>query len=239
MSGKSGPKSSGGSSFSDPNLLYGVMALRVGLITSTQLVAAMHSWVDAKTRHLGDVLVELGFLIDEEKTQVSAVVLQFLKRHGNDAKEGLNAIEIPCDLGKELDAINDDDLEDSLALARKSENAIEISDTTAFLKPPTNRFEILRFHAKGGLGKVSVARDKEIQREVAFKEIRDRYADDDRARTRFVFEAHVTGRLEHPGIVPIIWARASCKWAPLLRNAVHQGREPEIGDRGVPFAALR
>lgn len=65
------------------------------------------------------------------------------------------------------------------------------------------RFRVLREHAKGGLGKVSVAEDLELHREVAFKEIQRSYADDEEARNRFLLEAEITGGLEHPGIVPV------------------------------------
>ena len=65
------------------------------------------------------------------------------------------------------------------------------------------RFRILRLHRTGGLGAVYVARDEELHREVALKEIRDRHADDPDSRSRFVQEAEITGRLEHPGIVPV------------------------------------
>ena len=65
------------------------------------------------------------------------------------------------------------------------------------------RFRILRPHARGGLGEVFLAEDGELGREVALKEIRDRHADDSQSRARFVSEAVITGRLEHPGIVPV------------------------------------
>ena len=65
------------------------------------------------------------------------------------------------------------------------------------------RFRILRPHAQGGIGKVSVAFDAELQREVALKQIKPERADDADSRTRFLLEAEVTGRLEHPGIVPV------------------------------------
>lgn len=65
------------------------------------------------------------------------------------------------------------------------------------------RFHVLRFLAKGGLGEVSVARDEELRREVAFKEIRPEFADEPTYRGRFVREALITGALDHPGIVPI------------------------------------
>jgi tetratricopeptide (TPR) repeat protein/tRNA A-37 threonylcarbamoyl transferase component Bud32 len=48
-----------------------------------------------------------------------------------------------------------------------------------------------------------VAVDQELNREVAFKEIRDQLADDAFHRDRFLLEAEVTGGLEHPGIVPV------------------------------------
>jgi serine/threonine-protein kinase len=50
---------------------------------------------------------------------------------------------------------------------------------------------------------VFVARDEELGREVALKEIQERYADDPHSRARFLLEAEVTGRLEHPGVVPV------------------------------------
>ena len=66
-----------------------------------------------------------------------------------------------------------------------------------------SRFSRVRPHARGGLGEVSVARDRELGREVALKEILGRFADDTHSRSRFVLEAEVTGALEHPGVVPV------------------------------------
>ena len=67
----------------------------------------------------------------------------------------------------------------------------------------TGRFRVLRPHAKGGLGEVSIALDEELHREVAFKEIQTRHASHPLHRQRFLFEAEVTGNLEHPCIVPV------------------------------------
>jgi tetratricopeptide (TPR) repeat protein/tRNA A-37 threonylcarbamoyl transferase component Bud32 len=69
--------------------------------------------------------------------------------------------------------------------------------------PQRTRFVILRPHARGGLGEVFIARDEELEREVALKEIQERHADQVESRERFLKEARVTGALEHPGIVPV------------------------------------
>jgi serine/threonine protein kinase len=76
------------------------------------------------------------------------------------------------------------------------------------------RFRILRPHAQGGLGQVSVALDSELRREVALKEIQTRYADDPVSRARFLREAEITGGLEHPGIVPVYGLGADADGRP-------------------------
>lgn len=70
-------------------------------------------------------------------------------------------------------------------------------------KSDESRFEVLRPHAAGGLGQVSVAIDKELHRHVALKEIHPKLADQPDSRARFLLEAEVTGGLEHPGVVPV------------------------------------
>ncbi|MGD9715206.1 MAG: serine/threonine-protein kinase, partial [Thermomicrobiales bacterium] len=65
------------------------------------------------------------------------------------------------------------------------------------------RYRILKPHAKGGLGEVFVARDEELNRDVALKEIRGEHAHNKDSRGRFLLEAEITGGLEHPGIVPV------------------------------------
>jgi serine/threonine-protein kinase len=69
--------------------------------------------------------------------------------------------------------------------------------------PPPVRYRPIRVHARGGLGQVSLAHDLELDRPVALKEIHAAYADQPSARARFVLEAEITGKLEHPGVVPV------------------------------------
>ena len=70
-------------------------------------------------------------------------------------------------------------------------------------RPPKDRFRVMRAHAEGGLGRVFVAYDTKVGREVALKEMKSERADDFDSRDRFTREAEITGNLEHPGIVPV------------------------------------
>jgi eukaryotic-like serine/threonine-protein kinase len=100
------------------------------------------------------------------------------------------------------DDFDHDDLDDRASAGAAGAAA----DGEQFLGENTSagkRFRLLRPHAQGGIGKVSVAFDTELKREVALKQIKPERADDDESRARFLLEAEVTGCLEHPGIVPV------------------------------------
>ena len=88
-----------------------------------------------------------------------------------------------------------------LSVTREAVNGLagEIQSRPSF----GSRFLVVRLLAQGGLGNVYVAFDTELGREVALKEIQPRFADDPVSRSRFEREAEVTGRLEHPGVVPV------------------------------------
>jgi WD40 repeat protein len=70
-----------------------------------------------------------------------------------------------------------------------------------------DRYRLITEHGRGGLGRVFRAYDRELGRDVALKEI---LHGDAVSRARFMREAKITARLEHPGIVPV--HEAGC-WA--------------------------
>jgi len=65
------------------------------------------------------------------------------------------------------------------------------------------RFRKIRLHAEGGLGRIYLATDTELNRTVALKEIKECYASDSNSQSRFRREAEIPSGLEHPGIVPV------------------------------------
>jgi tetratricopeptide (TPR) repeat protein len=109
------------------------------------------------------------------------------------------------------------------------------------------RYRILRPHARGGLGMILVALDEELNREVAVKQIQERFAGDPGSRARFLVEAVITGNLEHPGVVPIYgvgWRDRRPYYAmrlirgESLKEAIGRFREGRL-DPGARSLALR
>jgi serine/threonine protein kinase len=72
----------------------------------------------------------------------------------------------------------------------------------------------LRYHAAGALGEVFLARNVELNRDVALKFLKPNRIRDPESLRRFRQEAEVTGRLEHPGIVPIYALGSDATGAP-------------------------
>ena len=64
------------------------------------------------------------------------------------------------------------------------------------------RYDIGELIGEGGMGSVYVARDRELDRDVALKVLRDSAPTVDE-RERLIREARILASLEHPGIVPI------------------------------------
>jgi serine/threonine-protein kinase len=183
----------------DRNLLFGILAVQNEFVSRDQLVEAMNAWVLTKQRPLGDILRERGALAEQHHALLSALVDMQLNKHGGDAWKSLAALSSAESAKRLFATIADDDVQASLR--HVGYRAAEA--TTDATPPTTTRYQILRPHARGGLGEVFVANDTELHREVALKEIQLRHADDAQSRGRFVLEAEITGGLEHPGIVPV------------------------------------
>ncbi len=69
--------------------------------------------------------------------------------------------------------------------------------------PFARRYELGELLGAGGMGRVYLARDTVLDRQVAIKFIGDGRAAEEGARRRFLREARAAAALEHPNIVPI------------------------------------
>jgi tetratricopeptide (TPR) repeat protein len=90
-------------------------------------------------------------------------------------------------------------------------------------------YVLVREIARGGMGRIHVARDRRLGREVAVKEV---LGDAATARRRFEREARITARLQHPSIVSVHEAGTWPSGEPFYAMKLVPGRslEEAIGD---------
>jgi hypothetical protein len=147
------PDASPGQRGADCNLLYGMLALQMNFVSRDGVLAAMQAWVFDKARPLGQVLQEQGQLTPERRQALDQLLAAQLQAHDGDAHKSLAAVALPGTLRDDLRGLDDADVQASLAAATDP-------DATRPYAPPSaadgGRYLILRPHARGGLGEVSV-----------------------------------------------------------------------------------
>ncbi|MFO1065880.1 MAG: protein kinase [Pirellulales bacterium] len=193
-------------STADRNLLFGVLALQMDFIEEAQLVAGMRAWINEKQVSLAEHLIRQGALQPADRAVLEPLIAAHLRRHENDVEKSLASISSVREIRRSLEVLDDNDVQQSLrnlTVANRSDDAL-LNHTTDWAESRANgtRFRVLRPYARGALGEVFVAHDTELLREVALKEIQIGKDDAD-SRARFMREAEITGKLEHPGIVPV------------------------------------
>ena len=116
------------------------------------------------------------------------------------ARRGLTPPTPPSGEQAVAGAVDTPALGETIAAASGSGGAPVSIDLAALPVDETGRYELSGVHARGGLGRIVKARDHRLHRTVAIKELLQRTPS---TEARFVREALITARLEHPGIVPV------------------------------------
>ncbi len=176
----------------DCNLLFGVLALQADLIDPRQFAEACALWVARKDVPLADLLVERGWLLPDDRAHLDYLLRRKLQKHGGDA--GASLATVTDDVKRSLLALTDPAIRRALP---------DLLPTVDHVPAPGERYTRTSLHASGGIGRVWLAHDDDLRRDVALKEIRPERAADARIRARFLQEARITGQLEHPGVVPV------------------------------------
>lgn len=184
----------------DRNLLFALIAMQSDLISMRQFVDACTLWGSRKESSLADILMEQGWLIEEDRDHVEYLLKRRLEKAGGDVKKSLSGM--PDGLKSALESLGDEEIQSSLNGGYQEPRfttSIPISPTDT----PTDRITRRGLHSSGGIGHVWLAHDKVLDREIALKELKADQAHSEINRQRFIREARITAQLTHPGTVPV------------------------------------
>ena len=185
------------------HLLFAVLAFESDLIDLAQLTAACRAWVADKSKPIADLLVERGWITAEDRGFVEKQLERKLAKHQHDPRVTLNSV-VRGDVCDAIKQVADADIQQSLSSWPSSGPVLieTIGETLGEPEQPKSRYTWVSEVGKGGLGKVWLARDNDLAREVALKEVKPGSASTEAVR-RLIKEAQITGQLQHPNIVPV------------------------------------
>ena len=187
----------------DHNLLFAVLALQGDFLTQQQFLDICRDWTRRKQTPLAEMLVERGWLTPGDRAAVERLSERKLGKHGQDERSTLRA---HLDEWTRQALLSLADAGITHVLAGQTSTPKRPAPPAPSLQPQfgrRERYSLVRLHASGGLGHIWLAHDPELDREVALKEIRPEHGEHELTDTRFLAEARITGRLEHPGVVPV------------------------------------
>ncbi|MEM7313258.1 MAG: hypothetical protein AAF497_08915, partial [Planctomycetota bacterium] len=171
----------------DQNLLFGILALQSGAIGKEDLIEAIHDW--SPDQRLGSILRQNQKLSAGQFQAIDLLVKAQIEVHG-DAVSCLRRASIDNEFLETVSHQPDTSriVDDLTSLLKRPEVANWENDSPAAKLPAdvSQRFQAKRLHASGGLGRVFEAEDVQLNRVVALKDIKPRYANDSSSRARFV-----------------------------------------------------
>ncbi len=209
----------------DPNLHFAILAFRLGLVDAVQFTEALSRWSMQADKTLADVLTDNGWLTADGRRQVETVLREF----GQSQKKFLPGDQRSRETSGPVRASNSA----SFPTSSPFEPTVQVDSADEVLRkeatvgadewPPEmeassndvaersmipdgerrSRYVLTKLHAIGGLGRIWVAWDEHLHRQVALKELTPRQQHSPQTLRRFLREAQITGQLEHPSIVPV------------------------------------
>ncbi|MCC9604511.1 serine/threonine protein kinase [Blastopirellula sp. JC732] len=178
------------------DIAMSALLLRTGALTERQLAQGFASWTLHGNLPLNEHLLAIGMIDDDTNKRIKNGAPRLLEEM---EKGGQRNSSVECVVAQTLDAV---DPAGTIArlMGIRAVAGSGAADATG-VRTSEARYKLLRKLGQGGLGRVWLAYDEHLKRPVAVKEITAR--DQATALERFRREAEITGRLEHPGIVPI------------------------------------
>lgn len=132
---------------------------------------------------------------------------------------------LPGYVGDELELTPLDQSEafvETVILAHHPKLELDPTENPASTDIARSHYDFLGMLGKGAMGLVHLARDRDLQRKVAYKQLLGK--DNSIATARFLREAQITAQLDHPNIVPIYGMEAQSDGSLAYSMKLVQGK---------------
>ena len=186
----------------DRQLLFGVLALQMDFISAEQFAEACTVWASRKDKDLAQLMTERGWLQPQDLQDIDRLLARKVERHSGDVSASLREVSGDPRVYATVMGVGNDELRQSLGPTPPPQ-AVSLLATRGYTADSMGRYTLSHVHATGGIGRVWLAHDPTLRREVALKELRPDRLASTFIQSRFLREAQITGQLEHPSIVPI------------------------------------
>jgi WD40 repeat protein/serine/threonine protein kinase len=236
----------------DCQLLFGLLAVQLRILSVATVSQALFKWSESRATSLKSILIDQKQLDQASSILIDLAAEHHLAMVDGDPRRGLNSFA-GSDALEALLGVLDHTLHFSSPREETIERheidpargviptryrprrdeppteadgeAIDGSERTITFDGASEgpNFQILRPLARGGLGELFVARDANLNREVALKLIQKAQTADPQSKARFLLEAEITGGLEHPGIVPVYALGQSADGRPFYTMRLVRG----------------
>jgi len=211
---------------SERELLFGVFAVQLGFASAQQVMAAAAAWTADKSKGVGERLVNDGAISADKRKMIDDMVAVAVKAHDGDPKRTLASMGGEQAVLKSLGGsvlVEEAPATGATTLSEKAdEDAGKVSveqpgrySLRAKTSSKTTADKDTAELGRGGIGRVLIAFDEHLGREIAIKELLDAGGNisgqtpgtpvsrSGAMVARFLREARVTAQLEHPHIVPV------------------------------------
>ena len=202
----------------DRNLLFGIFAVQIRGVSPKQIVEAAAAWATDTSRPISLILVEQGAITPADVELIDRLVDATVQVNKGDASRALDVLGGEEQVNRTFCG----------SIVMRASGGFDTrpmaSDSFLNLDRPVpvlsaveeypGRYSQVSEYGRGGMGRVLLVHDEHMGREVALKELLlpksewqgpgDSPAQESAAyMARFLQEARLTGKLEHPGIVPV------------------------------------
>lgn len=179
------------------DIVFAAEVVRRGFLTEHDLKKTVHEWTIHGEESLGAFLVRVGALTEENRRELIDQVHHSIQQGSRNT--GPRDTRLSSQGSSIVDVIDGSGRLGRLLGFHHDQVANDGSDQ----RMVKGRYRLVRKLGQGGLGTVWLAHDEMLSRLVAIKEVRTGIHQSPGAVRRFQREAELTGRLEHPSIVPI------------------------------------